>query len=338
MVRWVNFHGLTTAATERGLRMKCDISVLFKIMRVGSFLLAIFVAGTGCQPVAEQDGARITLDPSLINGVRAFEDVRKLVAITPRHSGSAGCIKAAEHLQEALQPYTDSCEIDVFDDKARKRIITFRNVVGMLQGSSSDLIVIASHYDTKSGISDTFQGANDSGSSSGLLIELARVLHEQPRLPYTIIFALFDGEECMDAYGKTDGLHGSRRLVRQLKENGKLENVKAMILLDMIGDRDLTVTIPRNVDKKLRKIAFDAARAAGIRKNFTLSKGAVLDDHVPFVDAGVPAINIIDFNFGSRPGLNDYWHTEEDKMERICPESLQSIGEVVIHMLNALGE
>ncbi len=319
-------------------RMKCNAMVLFKILRVGSLLLAIFVASLGCQPVAEQGGAGAKLDPSLISGVRAFEDVRQLVAITPRHSGSDGCVKAAEHLQKALEQYTDSCEIDVFEDAVRLGSISFRNVVGVLQGSGSDIIILASHYDTKSGISDTFQGANDSGSSSGLLIELTRVLHKQKPLPFTVIFAFFDGEECMNAYGKTDGLHGSRRFVQQLDEKGKLDDIKAMILLDMIGDRDLTVTIPRNVDKTLRKIAFDAARSAGVRKKFTLSRGAIIDDHVPFVEAGIPSINLIDFNFGSRPGLNDYWHTEEDNLEKICPESLQSIGEVVIHMLNALGE
>ena len=321
----------------RGVIMKCNVTAVCNVLVFA--LAVIFFTGTGCQPVTDQNEAGgIKLDPALINGVRAFEDVRKLVVITPRHSGSAGCIKAAEHLQKAMQPYTDSCDIDVFNDKTRQGTIAFRNVVGILQGSGSDIIILGSHYDTKSGISDTFQGANDSGSSSGLLIELARVLHEQPPLPYSVIFAFFDGEECMESYGKTDGLHGSRRLVQQLKETGKLENIKAMILLDMIGDRDLNVTIPRNVDKTLRRIAFDASRAAGIRPKFTLSKGAVLDDHVPFVDAGVPAINLIDFEFGSKSSLNDYWHTEEDNLDHICPESLQSIGEVVVHMLNMISD
>lgn len=314
-----------------------NVSIWYKCIFVG-MLASIILIHNGCHPAAEQSGASGNLDPALINGTRAFENVRQLVAFTPRNSGSEGCIKAAEHLHKALTPYTESCFIDVFEDKAPHGNINFRNVVGILPGSSSELVILASHYDTKSGISDSFQGANDSGSSSGLLLELARVLHEQKPLPYTVMFAFLDGEECIEKYGRNDGLHGSKRLVSQLKEKGELKNIKAMILLDMIGDRDLTLEIPQNVDKKLRKIALDAARSAGFRDKFSLSQNGILDDHQPFLDAGVPAIDLIDFKYGSKPGFNDYWHTDQDSMDKIGPESLQSVGEVVINMLNKLAE
>jgi glutaminyl-peptide cyclotransferase len=294
------------------------------------------LAIVGCQPTAQDISPTRLLDASQISGARAFEDVRQLVAITPRHSGTEGAERAAKHLQGALTPFTDNCRIDSFEDETPVGPLTFRNVIGMQTGRGSDIIILASHYDTKAGIADDFQGANDSGSSSGLLIELARVLRGQPPLPFQVMFALFDGEECIKAYGEEDGLHGSRQLVRQLRERNALSNVKAMILLDMVGDKDLTITLPRNVDRKLMSMAFRAAREAGIRKKFTLSKNTILDDHVPFVEAGVPAINLIDFQHGSRHGLNDYWHTENDTLEHISADSLQSVGEVVIHMLNAL--
>jgi len=195
-------------------------------------------------------------------------------------------------------------------------------------------VLLGSHYDTKVGISDKFQGANDSGSSSGLLLELARVLHDSGPLPYTVVFIFFDGEESLKKYSKIDGLHGSRRFAKQLEVRGQAENIKAMILLDMIGDSDLTVTIPHNVDSGLRKSAFAAARKVGIRSKFSLSRTAVLDDHVPFIEVGIPVIDLIDFKYGSAPGLNDYWHTDGDNMEHISRESLKSIGQVVIYMLN----
>ena len=297
-------------------------------------IVSLFISG--CHPPPDSTSPTARLDPSLVSGNRAFEAVTQLVAITPRHAGSPGAAKAAEHLKAALTPYTSSCEINSFDDETPHGTVTFRNVIGVTPGTGNDLIIIASHYDTKSGISDTFQGANDSGSSSGLVIELARVLHAQQPLPFTVLYAFFDGEECMVKYDKHDGLHGSRQLVKTLRERGKLSQVKAMILLDMVGDSDLTITLPRNVDHKLLGFTFDAAHAAGVRKKFTLTRTTILDDHVPFLEAGVPTINLIDFQHGSQSGKNDYWHTEQDSIEHVSADSLQSIGEVVIHMLNAI--
>ncbi len=301
--------------------------------------LVLLLHLTGCQPTPEAPPSPTPdLDPSLVSGERAFAQVRQLVAITPRHSGSEGAARAAEHLRQSLAPFTATCHIDAFENETPQGPLTFRNVIGLLPGAGSNLVILASHYDTKSGIADNFQGANDSGSSSGLLLELARILHAQQPLPFSIMLAFFDGEECMKAYGENDGLHGSKRLVEQLQERGQLPDVKAMILLDMIGDRDLTVTIPRNVDRQLVAMAFDAARAAGIRNKFSLPRVSIVDDHVPFVEAGIPAIDLIDFQHGSSPGLNDYWHTEQDTLEHISPDSLQSMGQVVIHILNALAK
>jgi glutaminyl-peptide cyclotransferase len=306
-----------------------------KAYEIAAVLIA-FILLTGCQPKAEPPSP--PLDASQISGQRAFEEVQKLVSFTPRNSGAEGVKQAAEHLLARISPHADSAEIVVFEDETPKGKLEFRNVIGLIKGQSDKLIILASHYDTKAGISDNFQGANDSGSSSGLLVELIRVLKAQSPLPYTVLFAFFDGEECISEYGDHDGLHGSRNLVRKLKDQELIDLTKAMILLDMVGDRDLSITIPRNSTRELMAVVFDAARDAGVRHNFSLFKSAILDDHVPFLNAGIPSINIIDFEFGSQPGLNDYWHTEQDNLEHISAQSLQTIGQVVIHLLNRLAQ
>jgi Zn-dependent M28 family amino/carboxypeptidase len=292
----------------------------------------------GCQP---SDKAEVTcfVDAAAVNGELALGQVAKLVKIVPRDSGSDGCRRAAKHLLKSLQPYVDDAELDVFTNGTPRGELVFRNVVGSIPGTGKSVVLLISHYDTKSGICADFQGANDSGSSSGLLLELARVLHEsQNKLPFTVVFAFLDGEESQQSYTVNDGLHGSRRMVEFLKERGLAGAVKAVILLDMVGDCDLNIEIPHNVDSRLRKIALAASRAAGVREKFSLSHSNVIDDHVPFIDAGMPALDLIDFDYGSKPGLNDYWHTPDDRMEHICAASLETVGKVVLYILNALGQ
>lgn len=294
--------------------------------------------GAGCKPpvatVPESTAAVVPIEA--LDGERALAWVRELVAIAPRHSGSPGAEQAARWIAGAITPFTDTCEIDTFTDASSDALLRFHNVIATLEGTGGKTVILGSHFDTKSDISDTFQGANDSGSSTGLLIELACVLHAQPRLPFTVVFAFFDGEECRRAYGPTDGLHGSRRYAQKLVDAGRLDSVRAVIVLDMIGDKDLTVTIPRNTTKPLAALAFQAAAAEGVRDRFRLAPGDVLDDHIPFFQRGMPTLNLIDFEYGSAPGLNDLWHTDQDSLDNISAESLQHVGRVTLRILNAL--
>jgi len=270
------------------------------------------------------------------DGAKAFAETEALVAIRPRDSGTGGARRAAVHLEGKLKALDYKTTVDTFSEETPSGKLFFNNVLGRLPGKTKRLIVIGSHFDTKAGISPDFQGANDSGSSSGVLLELARVLSEKAPLETEFLIAFFDGEECLAEYGPTDGLHGSRRLARQILEGGGAEHVEAVIILDMIGDKDLNVTVPRNSSQELVKELFFAAHQQGARPTFSLGKGSVLDDHVPFMLAGMPAIDVIDFDFGSEPGLNDYWHTEEDSLDKLSVESLQTIGDTVLQMVENL--
>lgn len=268
-------------------------------------------------------------------------EVEKFIAISPRDSGTDGAKAAADYLVKELESADIQVETDVFTNSTPRGQTVFRNVLATLppNGEGDDnhpVILLVSHYDTKSGIGDGFTGANDSGSSTGLLLALAKALKKHGKAAGEIQFAFVDGEECMEKYSPRDGLHGSQRLAARLRSSPIAKNVKGVIVVDMIGDADLSVTIPRNSTRKLISVAFQAGEKTGHRKKFSLAPNAILDDHVPFLQKRFPSIDLIDFQYGSKPGLNDYWHTMEDSIDKIDAGSLEAVGQVVIEMINIL--
>lgn len=296
----------------------------------------------GCRrPASKDQESKIILHPAAFNAAKALAETEALSAITPRPSGSPGAQKAAEHLLARLRAAGIEAALDEFEEDTPAGKIIFRNVLGVLPGRdkarhpAQEWLIIGAHYDTKAGIAGNFQGANDSGSGAGVVLELARVLKAAPR-PANIILAFFDGEECQQHYAGNDGLHGSRRLAEQLTRAGRAKAVRAVIILDMVGDRDLTITIPRNSAAALIVALFQAAEAEGTRGYFSLAAREMLDDHQPFMAAGMPAIDIIDYEYGSAPGQNDYWHTPADTMDKLSAQSLAIIGRTVLRLLNGI--
>jgi len=271
-----------------------------------------------------------------VDGQVALDEVRAFVALGARVSGTPGAQAAANYLAKRLAALGLNPQVDVFEAPTRGGAVTFRNVTATCPGTrTNELVVLISHYDTKAGIAADFAGANDSGSSTGLLLALAPHLNKQ-QLPFSVMLAFVDGEECVKQYSARDGLHGSRRLLERLAGPGQALRVRAAIVLDMVGDRDLTITIPRNSTTALIQAAFAAAEALNVRQHFRLYGTAILDDHVPFFEAGIPAIDLIDFEFGSSPGRNNYWHTTADTIDKLSPDSLAIVGRVVLKMLNDL--
>ncbi len=299
---------------------------------VGGLLL---LAGTGCGggPPPPASG---TLDPADVDGDRAFALVEGLIGFSPREPGTEGGRRAAEWIADRFREVGLDPEIDVFTDPTPDGPLEFRNVIARRPGRTREILLLGTHFDTKTGIGPNFVGANDSGSSTGLVLELARVIMASDLAGPEIWFVAFDGEEARVRYGPNDGLHGSRRLARQLVESGRADDVRAVIVLDMVGDRNLNVSIPANTTPELRQLALEAAAARGHRRFFGLTRGHILDDHAPFLERGMPAVLLIDFEYGSRPGLNDYWHTEEDTLDKLSPESLRIVGEVTLDMLRRL--
>jgi len=167
------------------------------------------------------------------------------------------------------------------------------------------------------------------GSSTGVLLEMARVASAQPN----VWFVFFDGEEAMVEYGANDGFWGSKYFVKDLQGKDQANWIKSMVLLDMVGDAHLNITIPSDSTGALVQRVFQAANDTGHRDHFGYRNSAILDDHVPFLSAGIPAVDLIDFEYGSAPGLNDYWHTDKDTLDKISPRSLELVGQTALRLL-----
>jgi glutaminyl-peptide cyclotransferase len=283
----------------------------------------VCLALTGCKPPA-------------FDGTQAMAETEALIQIGPRNAGGGGARRAAVHLEGKLKALGLKTTIDTFSEETPSGNLFFNNVLGRLPGKTDRLIVLCSHFDTKSGIAADFQGANDSGASTGVLLELARVLSKRGPHETEILIAFLDGEECRVQYGPHDGLHGSRRLAEQIAAAGGAGAVEAVILLDMVGDKNLNITVPRNSSRVLVKELFSAAHERGARPQFGLYESQILDDHVPFLMLGMPAVDLIDFEYGSAPGLNNYWHTTNDTLDKLSVESMQTVGEVVLQMVENL--
>lgn len=245
---------------------------------------------------------------------------------TPRDAGTPGGERAAAWLAQRAAEVVGPYQIarDDFGEGFHNLYVRFE------KGPDAPWVVLVSHYDTKPGM--PCPGANDGASTSGLLVALAACVRQAPPGCANILFAWLDGEECRAAYGAEDGLWGSRHLARRLKEERC--KVRAVICLDMLGDRNLAVTVPANGSPTLMKIAKAAGARAGVP--VTLRAERVRDDHVPFQEEGYAAIDLIDFEYGSAPGRNDWWHTPNDTTDKISRESLLKAGRLALELLKVL--
>ena len=223
-------------------------------------------------------------------------------------------------------------EEDAFTASTPLGNVPMVNLIAKFPGTRRQVVMVAGHYDTKRSDGFAFVGANDGGSSAALLLELARILaHRKNALTYWLVF--FDGEEALARWSPTDSLYGSRHLVDKLSASGELSRVRAMVLVDMIGDAQLDIHREDGSTGWLMDMVFKVARRLGYSKYFLDSPLAVDDDHVPFVNAGVSAVDLIDFNYG--PG-NSYWHNAQDTLEHCSPLSLTIVGRVVEALLTEL--
>ena len=262
----------------------------------------------------------------------AFNRAQELVEnCSPRDAGTIRGRIASFRILDAASAAGADVRRDVFRAMTPAGEREFANLYAEFKDGnpSSRWVVVVSHYDTKPGVA--CPGANDGASTSGLLIGLANAVSNWKTPKGNLMLIWTDGEECMSTYGPGDGLWGSKRAADYLVEKGR--PVQAVICVDMLGDRDLSISVPSNGSLALSKLAIIAAKRAGYPDLVQTIPEQVKDDHAPFLEKGFKAIDLIDFNYG--PG-NSYWHTPQDTMDKISKESLLTSGRILAELLNIL--
>ena len=260
------------------------------------------------------------------DGAKAFAHVGKLVAMGPRQSGSAGIREAQDYIRTQLQSFGCSVEENAFEASTPAGQIPMKNILAKIAGASPSIVLLLTHYDTKR--QEHFVGANDSGSSTGLMLEMARQLCGK-KSGMTIWIAFLDGEEALEEWSDTDSVYGSRQMAAKLALANELRNIKAVVLADMIGDRNLNIKRESNSTGWLTDLIWATAKRLGYEKNFLPERQTIEDDHMPFLRRGLPAVDLIDFDYPP-------WHTPADTLDKVSARSLGVVGHVLLESLKEI--
>jgi len=283
------------------------------------------LAPTG-EPGIAPPGNRQLAPTMAFDSRRAFEHLRKQVSFGPRPSGTPAIAETRRYIIEQLKAAGIESREQRFVGMTPLGEVSMANVIATIPGRRRETIALASHFDTKLYREFVFVGANDGASSTAALLELGRVLKQRPN-EFTIELLFLDGEEArLPEWRGNDNTYGSRHYVQAAQKDGSLASLEALVLLDMIGDRDLVVRRDANSTPWLVDLVWAAARRLGHSGTFSNELTAVEDDHIPFLRAGIPAVDIIDLD-------NPTWHTPQDTLEFVSPRSLQIVGDVVLAAL-----
>lgn len=292
-------------------------------------------------PAALQPSVAITFPPDSapppsIDSARAMQYVKDIVKFGPRPLGSANHKKVEDFLESHLQG--DDVENDVFTADTPVGKFPVHNIIAKFPGKKDGIILISSHYDTNYPLRDTsYIGANDGASSSALLLEFANQFRGKQLDGYSVWLIWDDAEEAMIPDTQldfmADSLYGITHLAEKWKVDGTLKKVKAFLLADMIGDADLNVDRDLNSTPWLEDTVGEAAKRLGYQSHFFGRQNQVSDDHIPFMKRGVACADLIDFSYGYN---NVFWHTPQDTVDKLSPESLQIVGSVILETIRIL--
>jgi len=284
-------------------------------------------------PLPPQATAATSAPAPHVNAARAFQYVKEFVSIGSRPPGSPGHAKAEQYIKSKLAG--DDVEVDSFTAKTPAGEFPIHNIVAKFPGKKDGIIVIAGHYETNYPLPKEFVGANDGGSTTGLLLELANQFRGKQLDGYSVWLLWTDGEEAFVKWSDKDSLYGTKHLASKWQQDGTARKVKAFILLDMIGDADLDVQRDNNSTPWLSDLIYQAATALGYQSHFFQQTTALEDDHIPFAKIGVPVVDIIDIDYGY---ANAYHHTTQDTLDKLSPKSLEIVGDVVLQTIQYLNQ
>lgn len=300
---------------------------------------AVEASPSGTVPDGQENGK--TAAALAFDGERALMYTREVVAFGPRPVGSDALEQTRRYVESTLEGFGLTVTRDEFTGRTPVGDIPMANLVADVRPAEGapdgPMIILSGHYDTLLSEGFEFVGANDAGSSTGMLIELGRVLVQHPPpLPVRLVF--FDGEEALVEWSDTDSRYGSKHMAERMDDAGELDDIGALILFDMIGDADLSFPREGNGPDWLNDIIWQTAADIGYSNIFAPGVHFVEDDHLPFTRRGVAAVDLIDFEYGpgGSPGRN--WHSPFDTMDKLGAGSFQAVGETILSALPRIAE
>lgn len=274
--------------------------------------------GSPYPPAAAAKGAKVSFD-----GSRAYDHLRRIVSFGPRPAGSSALEQTRQYVKRELKALGVDTVEQPFDADTPLGRIRMVNLIARIPGASPERVIFAGHYETKLFRNFPFVGANDAGSSTAFLLEWARVVKARQNT-YTTELLFLDGEESIrEEWLDPDNRYGSRHYVKAARQDGTLRHIRALVLLDMIGDRDLAIKREGYSTKWLKDVIWSAAKRLKHDDVFLNEETPIEDDHVPFLDAGVPAVDIIDLDY------LPHWHTAGDTLDKVTARSMQIVGDVL---------
>jgi len=312
--------------------------------RLSALFCASLLLGAGCSsgPGAGNSASTVAASPAApqpaddappasqtggFDGSKALAHVARLTAIGTRQAGTPGIVKAQDYILAELKSYGCAIDTDDFHADTPAGSLPMKNIVAKIPGARPDIVLLATHYDTKR--LDNFVGADDGGSSTGLMLELARILCAQPGKD-TVWIAFFDGEEAVNwQWQDPDNRYGSRQMAASMAAAGDLKRIKAFLLADIVGSKDLRIRRESFSTKWLTNLVWDTAKRLGYSKIFVGDSSPIEDDHQSFLTRGVPCVDVIDLEI-------PYWHTTQDTLDKLSARSLAIVGHVFLESVHEL--
>lgn len=290
-----------------------------------------------CSPIEKNKKTPTFPKLDAIDGEAALKLVEKQLAFGPRVVNSTSAKKCAKFIATFAENLGYNVSIDTWVEGSGAESRVFRNIICEKSGQGNQFVLAGSHYDTK--ILPNFVGANDGASSTALLMQVMKQIAQNKQWAHHcgMRFVFFDGEEAIHMYTNKDGLNGSRRYAKQIYQNNDYQNCRAMLLMDMVGDKDFKLTIPTNSSSELIVKTEQIAKHLGYEKHVSrLDANEFHDDHKPYLQLGIQAIDLIDFEYGVKTADNgggSFWHTPEDTIDKLSADSLAKCGLIFSHLL-----
>ncbi len=292
-----------------------------------------FISTAASAPPQNSDDAPPPEKTGGFDGKRAFAHVAKQVSFGPRPSGSQAIVQLQDFLQSELKSYGCAVETDNFSADTPAGRLPMKNILVKIPGEKPGIILLGTHYDTKR--LDKFVGADDAGSSTAVMLELAWLLCPRHG-KYAIWIAFFDGEEAVNLeWQDPDNRYGSRQMAAKLSASGDLPKIKAFLLADIVGGRHLHFKKEGYSTKWLTELVWKTADHLGYQSIFLNQEGSVEDDHLSFLSRNVPAMDVIDLD-NDPEGDVYYWHTPQDTLDKISAKSLAVVGHVFLESVKQL--